>query len=422
MSNVTLCVPRPSSGLDPNVPVLVSSRILAEEVPENHVVIRVDRFGFSANNVTYQALGEEAHYRYFDFHPAPSCPEKRVSPKTHGLVPVWGFGAVQVSTVKGVAAGERVYGYFAPAKYIVVPVTPSSVSKYGFLVPRPHLPPDRKPYNLIQRCRADPQYTPTSEAEDLTMVFRPLYWTAFWCEDWLYASSYRGGARKVVISSASSKTAVSLGYLVQKRLNGKGTVVGLTSKRNLGYVSGLGIYDEVTRYEDIERMDVGKGEKWIYVDVAGNDNLNERVLGQGRKGRGELVAAINLGATTLAPGASSGEKHRLTPKTSLTAPPSESCSRHKLAEFEQFFMPEWLAVRRRQLSVQEITSVQNAAWAELMQECPRWVRIERVCGGEEVGRSYEQVVNGRLGPEKAFVWSMWARDEMKHGENDRAKL
>ena len=46
--NLTLCVPRLSSGQDPNQPVIVRSPKL-KHLPPNHVLIRVDRFGFSAN-------------------------------------------------------------------------------------------------------------------------------------------------------------------------------------------------------------------------------------------------------------------------------------------------------------------------------------------------------------------------------------
>lgn len=40
---------------------------LPATIPENHILIRMDRFGFSANNVTYQALGEAPHFRYVCF-------------------------------------------------------------------------------------------------------------------------------------------------------------------------------------------------------------------------------------------------------------------------------------------------------------------------------------------------------------------
>ena len=66
LENFTLCSPRPSVNLkeaDPKNPIVVRSTIDLAAVPENHVVIKVDRFGFSANNVTYQALGEHPHFR-----------------------------------------------------------------------------------------------------------------------------------------------------------------------------------------------------------------------------------------------------------------------------------------------------------------------------------------------------------------------
>lgn len=61
-TNVTLCLPRVSSGQDPHKPVLAYSP-RPEEYPPNYVLVKVDRFGFSANNITYQALGEHPHFR-----------------------------------------------------------------------------------------------------------------------------------------------------------------------------------------------------------------------------------------------------------------------------------------------------------------------------------------------------------------------
>jgi hypothetical protein len=76
--------------------------------------------------------------RYFDFHPVPEV--GAVSSKTHGLIPVWGFGTVIVSAHPKIHEGERVYGYFAPTRYLLVPVSSDDVNKYAFYVPRPHLP------------------------------------------------------------------------------------------------------------------------------------------------------------------------------------------------------------------------------------------------------------------------------------------
>ena len=153
--NISLCLPHPWSDQDPNTPVLiVSAKPL--DCPPNHVLIKVDRFGFSANNITYQALGEHPHFRwacltlisisiinchrYFDFHPAPECKESSASPKMHGLIPVWGFGTIAKSSHPKIQDGKRVYGYFAPTRYLLVALSSSDVNKFSFYVSRPHLP------------------------------------------------------------------------------------------------------------------------------------------------------------------------------------------------------------------------------------------------------------------------------------------
>lgn len=60
--NEAFCVPRPSSGLACNQLVL-NTHPFPSSLPVNHVLIKVDRFGFSTNNITYQALGEHPHFR-----------------------------------------------------------------------------------------------------------------------------------------------------------------------------------------------------------------------------------------------------------------------------------------------------------------------------------------------------------------------
>jgi hypothetical protein len=64
LENLTLCSPRLSSGQDPHKPVLVKT-LVPDELEANHVLIKVDRFGWSTNNMTYQALGDSPHFRLF---------------------------------------------------------------------------------------------------------------------------------------------------------------------------------------------------------------------------------------------------------------------------------------------------------------------------------------------------------------------
>ena len=377
--------------------------------------------------------GANFSIRYFDFHPAPTT--ESVSSKTHGLIPVWGFGTVVNSTHPHIQTGERVYGYLAPTRYLLVPVSPSDVNRYSFFVPRPHLPAgsvtsslllfkfdpccpsDRRPYNQIIRCFSDPHYDPSPAIEDLTMLYRPLFWTSYWCEDWLFSSQYRGG-KSFLISSASSKTAFCLAYLIGKRV-ARGElsnvqIVGLTSKKNLAFTKGLSLYDEVLDYDTFASASSfapNQGSnKWLYADVAGNDNLNDRVFAHFGS---RLVASISLGLTNLSPSSADASSTKWSTNT-VTENPAASSSASPTT-FEQFFMPEWLAVRRRQLSIAQITSLQSQAWKDLMKDCGSWVKMVHVFGVEEVKTAYQNIAKSGLGPDRGLIWSMW---EKWHGNNE----
>lgn len=283
---------------------------------------------------------------------------------------------------------------------------------------------DRRPYNQVTRCAADPLYDPSPIAEDLTMLYRPLFWTAFWFEDWLNSSNYKGGSTQILISSASSKTAFCLAYLIRKRNSSQGSprrVIGLTSTKNLHFTKRLALYDEVYDYEtfDSSLLDVNHARgKWIYVDVAGNDALNSRVCNHLRSHGDiniELVARIALGLTNLSP-STTGFSPNLWTKNDLSVGSASEVLPGADPEFEHFFMPEWLAIRKHQLPVSTINQMQKEAWTGLMSDCRTWgVSLRRVCGPNHVKAAYEEIVRRGLAPEEAFIWSLW-------GETSEAKL
>jgi hypothetical protein len=285
------------------------------------------------------------------------------------------------------------------------------------------LPLDRRPYNQLLRCASDPQYDPSPHGEDLTMLYRPLFWTSYWCEDWIFKSDYRG-ATGVLLSSASSKTAFCLAYLIGKR-SARGEIsrkkiVGLTSNRNVAFTRGLGLYDEVVEYDSLAKapsLQLATGQKWIYVDVAGNDALNKRVFAHFGSNK-HLVASIALGMTNLSPSAPDASSTNWSLNT-FTDTPQASSSSSDPAPLEQFFMVEWLNVRKRQLTPRQIHSMQDKAWKDLMKDCVSWVTLVRVSGAEDVKKAYEHVAKEGLGPDKGFIWSLWEDDE----NNDvRSKL
>ncbi|KAF9260319.1 hypothetical protein L218DRAFT_1079376 [Marasmius fiardii PR-910] len=450
--NYTLCFPRGSS-----TPIIVKSPKPAD-VPAYHVLLKMDRFGFSANNITYQAFGEHPSLRYYDFYPAPTVPSQSISSKTHGVVPVWGFATVLASSHPKVHVGERLYGYFAPTKYLLLPIDPTDVNKYALYVPRPQFPPDRRLYNQIIRTSTDPLYTPSTE--DLQMIYRPLFWTSYWCEDWLFHGSpgegYHGGCDGILISSASSKTAFCFAYCVrnrrqketekrggESRRKGSGDnalkLIALTSKKNLRFTEHLGLYDEVHDYDSLSSHpsfhgDRERPQRWIYVDVTGNTSLNQQVFDHfaSRSSRDKLIVSVSLGATNTTPEVASNNSTSFTEEdakgimgtsTSPLGLPSTGTSSDGSAplKLERFFTPEWVAVRRRQMPLSDIFNLQKTEWHKLMKDCVQWIGIERLYGPEEVKKSYERILSGGgVQPDTGLVWSLW--EEENGGGDGKAKL
>jgi hypothetical protein len=208
-------------------------------VPEpaaGQALLAVDAFGLSANNITYATFGEAMSY--WSFFPAEDG---------WGRVPVWGFAQVSESRQEGLEAGARVYGYLPPSSELVVDAT--RVNERGFTDGAAHrskLPPT---YNNYARSDADPIYDAAHEDEQI--LLRPLFFTSYLIDDFLDDSDLFG-ARTVVLSSASSKTASALAFQLSRR---KGVdVVGLTSPRSGEFARGLGVYDHVASYQEIGEL------------------------------------------------------------------------------------------------------------------------------------------------------------------------
>lgn len=255
------------------------------------------------------------------------------------------------------------------------------------------------------------------------MLYRPLFWTSYWCEDWLHTSKYRNGASQILISSASSKTAFCLAYLIGKRISrgeidSKVKIVGLTSKKNLAFTKNLGLYHDVLDYNSFssaKQLNGSRDSRWIYVDVAGNDDLNKRIFAHfASPYTGKLAAWIALGMTNLSPSSSNASSIDWNANT-FAQPASPSSASDSAGSstssfwpvLEQFFMPEWLDVRKHQLSIAEIFARQNVAWKELMADCGGWVRLTRVYGAEKVQEAYGYVAKEGLGPDRGLIWSLW---------------
>jgi hypothetical protein len=197
----------------------------APDLEQGQALLRVDTFGLTSNNVTYGVFGEAMSY--WDFFPAPDG---------WGRIPMWGFAEVERSDADGVEPGTRIFGYLPPSSHLVV--TPAAAGETGFVDASPHRAALPSAYHRYLSSDRDPFYTPDSE--EVQMLLRPLFFTSFLIDDQL-ADEGLAATGPVLLSSASSKTAIAAAFLLSRREGAR--VVGLTSPRNAEFVEGLGIYE-----------------------------------------------------------------------------------------------------------------------------------------------------------------------------------
>src|SRR4051794_6401916 len=177
-------------------------------------VLKLDRVGLTANNVTYAVLGDAM--RYWQFFPAE---------EGWGHVPLWGFADVVDSTVEGVDVGQRFFGYYPTSSHLVVQA--GQVTATGFRDVAEHRAGLPSPYNGYQLVDGDPAYE--KQHEDLQALYRPLFFTSFMLADYLTDNDFFG-AQAAVLSSASSKTAYGTAFLLEGVRR-----VGLTSPGNVAF-------------------------------------------------------------------------------------------------------------------------------------------------------------------------------------------
>ncbi|WP_425261835.1 DUF2855 family protein [Rubrivivax sp. RP6-9] len=231
----------------------------ARPLAEGEARLAVAHFALTANNITYAAFGEAM--KYWQFFPCGDA--------AWGCIPVWGFATVVESRADGVAVGRRVYGYLPMGTHLVV--QPARVGAGGFVDAAPHRAELAAVYNQLHFCDADPGYDAAQEGQQA--VLRPLFATAFLIDDFLADNAFFG-ARQVLLSSASSKTAYGTAFCLARRQGGA-TVLGLTSPGNLDFTASLGCYGRVLRYDALATLD--PAVPTVFVDFAGDAALRRRI-------------------------------------------------------------------------------------------------------------------------------------------------
>ncbi|MGB7374910.1 DUF2855 family protein [Pontixanthobacter sp.] len=225
----------------------------AAELPEGGLRLKVESFAVTTNNVTYAVAGDR--FGYWNFFPASG---------KDGIVPMWGHAVVEASNHAEFSVGERVYGYLPMATHL--DVLPGKVSAHGFMDMAEHRQPMSPIYNQYSRLAADPEHNGDKEPE--RMIFGPLFKTGFLIESFMRREHWFG-AEAVILTSASSKTAMGLASVARDR-SPDTRRIGLTSAGNVKFVENSGLYDQVVAYDDALTLPRVPS---VSVDFAGNSGL-----------------------------------------------------------------------------------------------------------------------------------------------------
>ena len=326
-------------------------------------LLRVETFGLTSNNVTYAVFGKAMSY--WDFFPA--------GEEGWGRVPMWGFAAVERSEAEGVEPGTRLYGYLPPSSHLVV--EPVSIDKGGFVDGSPHRAALPSAYHRYLATGADPFYR--ADTEEIQMLLRPLFFTSFLIDDQLddEGLTERG---PIVISAASSKTALAAAFLLAQRE--AVDLVGLTSRRSAEFVEGLGIYDRVVTYDAINSLERGPA---TFVDVAGDEGAR---LDVHTHYGDDLVHSMMVGAAHWEGLGSAAE---------LPGPAPAF-----------FFAPDRVVKRSTDWGRDALGKRVAEAWHPFCEWTEGWLEPIRGEGFEAVRDAYLDVIEGRVAPQRAHVLTL----------------
>ncbi|MFF5076255.1 DUF2855 family protein [Actinoplanes sp. NPDC000266] len=326
-------------------------------IRSGEALLRVDRVGLTSNNVTYAVLGESM--RYWQFFPA----EPRGLGPEWGLPPLWGFAEVVESTVAGVEVGTRVYGYLPPAGHLVV--RPERAGSSGFRDGSAHRAALPSPYNAYRSTADDAAYR--EDQEDLLVLYRPLFFTSFMLADQVADNDFYG-ARQMVVSSASSKTA----YAAAFELHGRGPrLIGLTSPGNVAFTRSLGCYDEVLSYDETAGL---PAVPTAYLDLSGAPATRgalREILGD------LLVRDIAVGLTNQIPNAD--------------------------AAGEVFFAPVQMRKRRQDWGRDGLDQRFADAWRRFADVVGAWLEVRAGDGRDDLQSFWLDVYHGRTPPRAGHI-------------------
>jgi Protein of unknown function (DUF2855) len=251
-------------------------------VTDEGITFAIVQIGLSANNKFYLDFGEKAPFNFdkcYPIDPAKSTllfsdddddgdqKKKKIEDYVHP--PAWGLCKVTSSSVDGVSIGSHYLAQLPMAESVSFPG--GTVDDEGNLLI--HRPTTVAAYNLFQKVSPTDALL-SKQYGALALVCFPGILTGYGLYFDLERHGYYGGAKNVVITSASSKVGLALALYLKEKKSGK-KVIGYTSDANRDFCKTTGLYDVILGYNDklCDNNVVPKDESCVIVDISGNASV-----------------------------------------------------------------------------------------------------------------------------------------------------
>lgn len=332
------------------------------ELKEGQILLRIDRFSFTANNITYALLGES--FRYWNFFPGEV---------DFGIIPVWGFATIIESNHEALKVGERFYGYYPTATHAIL--APGKVRTTGFSDISAHRKDLSAVYNFYSNVNFDSIYSP--DTENFQAVFRPLFSTSFLLEDFLF-DHQNFGTKQIVITSASSKTALALAFLLKERkketmLNIE--VIGITSSKNIDFLKGTKYFDDVKDYDSAASL---TSIDTVIIDFAGNKELLSKL----KQSLNDKIKYISLVGLSQWDQVIKGEDD---------------------SGGKTFFAPAQMKKRSREWGIEKLQTELNRKFHLFLPDANKWIHFNQFDFLKQFQSCYIDTLNGNKEPENGNI-------------------
>ncbi len=337
---------------------------LPAKLEPEQVLLKIDRFAITANNISYASSG--GALGYWRFFPTEDG---------WGRIPAMGWADVIASEHPDVSVGERVWGFFPFGSHLLIKA--GKIRPGQFADVSEHRDGLAPVYADFDRAAANPIYDPAREDQD--SLLRGLFMTSWLVEDFLTVND-NFAAKSCLITSASSKTSIALAHCVKQR--GQLTSVAVTSDRNKAFCESLGCYDQVITYDDIGSLDAS--ERAVMVDMAGNAGVISTVhhhFGD------NMVHSCRIGAT---------HHDAMGPTSDLPG-----------ATPEFFFAPHHVQTRSAELGAQVLMAGLAKGFVDFRIFCDSWLKITTSRGPADAEAAYQRVLSGKADPATGEIVSLW---------------